>query len=393
VIERLERRAGRGSPGRPFTVAFGFLDLAEGGAQRLTLAACRPLAEVGVRPVLLCARGRGPLVEAARQRGLEVVALGRLERRWDLGAVRELATALGRLRASVLHVSLYSRASPYLRCAARLAGTPLVVAHEWGRAGRPPFLRRLVDRLLRPGTRFVATSEAHRRELAEAGVAADRLVVVRSGIEIERFAEGAPPAARAALGLDGDAPVVLVPARLHPMKGHRDLLAAMPELLRRHPRLTVLCAGDGPVAGELRRAADAAGLNGSVRFLGHRDDIPRLLAAADLVTLPSRSEGLPAALLEAYAARRAVVATAVGGVPEALIDGREGRLVPPADPAALGAAIADLLDAPQLRRSMGASGHTRVVAEYRVETTAAALASAYRAWLPAHGGAAGRRAA
>lgn len=383
MTDLVERRAGRGSPGRPFTVAFGFLDLAEGGAQRLTLAACRPLAEVGVRPVLLCARGRGRLAEAARARGLEVVALGRLDRPWDLGAVPALATALDRLDASVLHVSLYSRASPYLRCAARLAGTPLVVAHEWGRAGRPPLLRRLVDRLLRRGTRFVATSEAHRRQLAAAGVADENLVVVRSGIEIERFAEGAPPAARAALGLDREVPIVLVPARLHPMKGHRDLLAAMPALLCRHPRLTVLCAGDGPAAGELRQSVAAAGLDGSVRLLGHREDIPRLLAAADLVALPSRSEGLPAALLEAYAARRAVVATAVGGVPEALVDGREGRLVPPADPAALGAAIADLLDAPQLRQRMGAEGHSRVVAEYRVESTAAALASAYRAWLPA----------
>lgn len=366
---------------RPLIVAFGFLDLADGGAQRLTLAACGPLARGGVRPVLLCARGRGRLVALARARGLEVETLGRLERPWDLGAVPALAARLRELGANVLHVPLYSRASPYLRLAARHARTPLVVAHEWGRAGRPRLSRRIVDRLLRPGTRFIATSEAHRRELLRSGVAAGAIAVVRSGIDIERFGEGAPRQARAELGLPAAAPIVLVPARLHPMKGHRDLLAAMPPLSRRHPGLLVLCAGDGPAAAELRASATAAGLGDSVRFLGHREDIPTLLTAADLVALPSRSEGLPAALLEAYAAARAVVATAVGGVPEALIDGREGRLVPPADPAALGGAISDLLAAPGLRAEMGASGRSRVVAEYRVETTAAALAITYRDWL------------
>ncbi len=371
----------RGMDRRALIVAFGFLDFADGGAQRLTLAACRPLARGGVRPVLVCARGRGRLVALAREQGLAVETLGRLERPWDLGAVPALAARLRALGASVLHVPLYSRASPYLRLAARRANTPLVVAHEWGRAGRPRLLRRVVDRLLRPGTRFVATSEAHRRELLRSGVAASAIAVVRSGIEIERFGAGAPQAARAALGLPAAAPIVLVPARLHPMKGHRDLLAAMPPLSRRHPELVVLCAGEGPAAAELRACAAAAGLGDSVRFLGHREDIPQLLAAADLVALPSRAEGLPAALLEAYAAGRAVVATAVGGIPEALVDGREGRLVPPADPAALGRAIGDLLAAPGLRAEMGASGRSRVVAEYRVEATAGALAATYRTWL------------
>lgn len=370
---------------RPATVAYSFLDLGEGGAQRLTIATARHLRRELFRPVFLCARGGGALVARARGEGLEVHELGRLRRPFDLAVVPVAAARFRRLRPAVVHVALYSRASPYLRLAAHLARVPLVVAQEWGRAEPPPLSRRLADRLLARGSRFVAVSEHHRAELLAAGRAPARVATVRSGIEVERFAGGEREETRRNLGIPDGRPVALVAARLHPMKGHADLFDLLPAVLDRVPGLVVLVAGQGPLAGGLAARAAIQPLAGSVRMLGHREEMADLLAAADLALLPSRSEGLPSALLEAYAASRPAVATAVGGVPEALADGVEGRLVPPGDGPALRDAIVELALDPGMRRAMGARARMRVVREFTAAAATRRLEAVYLGWLAERG--------
>lgn len=369
----------RGAP--PRCVIYGFLDFADGGAQRLTLAAARRLDRARFVPAIVCARGGGGLVAPGRAAGLEVAELGRLARRFETGAVAALAAALTARSAAILHVPLYSRSSPYFRAAARRAGTPVVVAHEWSRPAPPGWARRLADRLLRPGTRFLATSEAQRGELIAAGVAAARIEVLRSGIDPAPFGGVERRRARVELGLALERPTLLVPARLHAAKGHADLIAALPALAARVPGVLVLCAGTGPLAADLALLAASAGVADGCRFLGQRDDIPLLMAAADLVVLPSRSEGIPSVLLEAMAARRAVVATAVGGVGEAVRDGVEGRLVAAGDGAALVEALVDLLADPARAREMGERGRARVVAEFHVDASARRLEELYSRWL------------
>jgi len=362
-------------------VVFGFLELADGGAERLTLTAARHLDRDRFLPSVLCAGAAGPLAGAAGAAGLEVESLGRLARPFDFRAVAAIAARLRWRGADILHVPLFSRASPYLRAAARRAGTAVVVAHEWSRPCRPGLLRRLADRWLDRGTRYVAASAAQRADLLAAGVAPSRVVVVRSGIEVERFGEFPAAAARRDLGLPPDAPVIVVAARLEPVKGHVDLLAALPRLLDVWPRLRVLVAGEGSLAASLRDRIGGVGLSGVVDLLGAREDIARLLAAADLAVLPSRMEGIPSFLLEAMAARRALVACRVGGVAEAVTEGVEGLLVPPNRPEALAAAAARLLADESLRREMGERGRARVEREFRVETTARRLEALYSAWL------------
>ena len=284
---------------------------------------------------------------------------------------------------------LYSRASPYARLAARRAGVALVVCHEHCRAAPPTRSRRLVDRWLTDRrTRFIAVSEADRAWLLANGVRAHHIAVVTNGVDTTRFQPADRAAARAALGLAADAAILLVPARLEPRKDQVVLLAALSSLREAVPGAQVLFAGGGPLATVLPALAAATGLGQAVRFLGLRDDIPSLMAAADVVVLPSRMEGLPLAVLEAMACARPVVATAVGGVAEAVADGETGRLVPAGDPAALAAALAALLNDPDLAHAMGQQARQVALARFRIEAATERLMGLYDGWLAelGHGG-------
>jgi glycosyltransferase involved in cell wall biosynthesis len=156
--------------------------------------------------------------------------------------------------------------------------------------------------------------------------------------------------------------VVLTPARLHAQKGHKFLLEAA--LLV--PDALFVFAGDGPERTSLEELSARLGLKDRVRFLGHRDDMPALLARCDVCVLPSLSEGLPLAVLEAMAVAKPVIASAVGGVPEAVADGQTGFLVPPADPQALAAAIRCVLSNAALARQVAVAGQTRVLHDFSV---------------------------
>jgi glycosyltransferase involved in cell wall biosynthesis len=364
----------------PSTVVYAFLDFDDGGAQRLTLQACRHLDRARYRPVILCGRGGGSLVGAASASGVPVVELGRLRRGFDVGAVPAIARSLRGLRADVVHVPLYSRASPYVRTAALLARVPLVVAHEWCRPQRPRGLRLWADRALARGSWFVAASNAQARELVAEGVAPSCIEVVYSGIDVGAFSERDRAEARNALALPQDRPIVLVPARLHPMKGHVDLVAAAGLLTRQAPDVLMLCAGDGPLRAALPALARAAGLENTVRFLGRRDDMARLYGACDVVSLSSHMEGVPSVVMEAFASMRAVVATAVGGVPEIVFDGDTGWLVAPRRPDDLASALADALAHPAERIGRAARGNLLVGEQFESSTTTDRLQDVYDCW-------------
>jgi glycosyltransferase involved in cell wall biosynthesis len=363
-------------------VAFVHLDLGDGGAQRQALLLARHLDPGRYRPLIACLRGHGALVAPARGAGLDVLVLGRLGQPWDLGAATVLARALRRRGTEIVQVPRYSRVVPYAALAARLAGVRLLVVHDHARYAAPPPARRVADALLLRRARYVAVAEALAESLGAEGIAPERIAVVPPGIERARFAAGSADAGRGAIGAPPHALVALVPARLDPMKGHADLIAAAARLADRWPTLVIALAGDGPMRAPLEALAAATGLAGRIRFLGVRADMADLLAACDLVVLPSRVEGMPAALIEAASAGRAVVATAVGGVPELVADGRTGWLVPPRDPAALAAALEDALSDPAERARRGTSARDEA-ARFAIEAVAAQLAGTWERWLAA----------
>src|SRR5690606_13275915 len=175
-------------------------------------------------------------------------------------------------------------------------------------------------------------------------------VSVLNGMPVGRFRpDGARRrAARARLGIADEAPVVGRVGRLVELKNQRMLIACMPALLAAHPAARLVLVGEGPLLVELRAFAQSLGVAGQVVFAGAHADVAALLPALDVFALPSRTEGLSIALLEACAAQRAVVATAVGGNPEIIEDGITGRLFASEDQAALCGLLLELLDnAPQ----------------------------------------------
>lgn len=304
----------------------------------------------------------------------------------DATALVRLLLTLHRDRPQVVHT--HSAKAGFLgRLAARLAGVPCVVhtPHHFpfGMDVAAPrrWLYRRLERLAAPwADRIVCVCRAERELALRAGIGSPRqLLVIENGVALP-----APPAPeavaalRAELDLGTGAPVVGVVGRLTPQKGQADLIGAWPLLLRRLPQARLLLVGDGELQNPLRRQVAAAGLQHSVRFTGPRQDVGTCYALFDVLAVPSRWEALPYVLLDGMAAGAAVVAAAVGGVPEALASGEAGVLVPAREPEAFVRALTALLLEPERRRDLGRRARERVAGHYRLDTMLAALETVYR---------------
>jgi len=229
--------------------------------------------------------------------------------------------------------------------------------------------------------RFIAVSHATARFLRESkGIPSDKIVVIRNGRDLTSLLPPKPQEsakARAELGLSNEQTVLLL-GRLAKEKGHALLLDALKILGSRRPSLIAMFAGIGPLEAELKAICKAAGLTDQVRFLGYRTDLQRLLAAADLVVLPSISEGLPLAAVEALAAARPIVATDTGGIPEVILNGQTGLLIPPYDSAALAEAMHRVLNDAALALRLGTNGRLFVEQHFDVRVQIEDTMALYR---------------
>ncbi len=261
-----------------------------------------------------------------------------VDRRRPIQAVRRLAEVLRRLRPELVQSFLF-HANVASRLAAPLAGRPWVVGglrvaerrNRWHLG-----LDRLTSRL---ALGSVCVSKGVMRHARDHGrISPERLIVIPNAVDPAPF-DLAEPADRAALGVPEGSTLALFVGRLDGQKGLQVLLDAAAKVIRSDPRWHLALVGDGPDRDLVTKAVASPELAGRVRWLGRRDDVPALLKAADLLVLPSLWEGMPNVVLEAMAARRAVVATAVEGTEDLVVPGETGWLVPPADPDALAAAL------------------------------------------------------
>jgi len=270
--------------------------------------------------------------------------------------------------------------------AARFAGARAIVATE--HLALPPEShfpagRRIITLLVRATNRFIdrtiAVSELSREMLIENyGIPPSKIVAIRNGIDVRRFdATFDVPAARAELGLAPDDRVAVLVGRFAARKGHDTALRALAAASPRLPDLRLVFAGDGELEADLKLLASELGVSGKVVFAGFRRDVPRLLAASDLLILPSEDECLPLVILEAMSSRLPVVSTDVGGISEAVDDGVTGVLVRPRDPDGLADAIVSVLGDAERCAEMGAAGRSKVEAEFSLEASAAAVFRVY----------------
>ena len=308
--------------------------------------------------------------------GTRLLALGRT---WkgDVAAWRPLLSLLESERIDVLHAHMFG-ANVWGTTLGRLARVPVVIAHEhvWSFQGKP--LRRLIDRHVigRLATLVLAVSRDCRRKMIEIeGLAPEKVMYVPNGIPPLRPATGR--SVRAELGISEHDPVIGSIAVLRRQKAIDLLLAASVELRRRFPRLRVLLAGDGPERASLERLARDLGLEKTVIFVGYRSDVSEVLAALDVVVSTSSFEGSPLALLEAMAAARPIVATAVGGVPDLIEDGVHGLLVSPGDSHEVSEAVASLLEQPERGRRMGEAARERQRREFDIDVIVRRLEDLY----------------
>jgi glycosyltransferase involved in cell wall biosynthesis len=311
------------------------------------------------QPVLLCrgAGSAGHLAEAGR--------LGVAAREIPAGARAGLAGMVRGLRAvrpAIVHAHLNRPGACRAGLiAARIALVPAVVATQqlylrlpWPARIHARLLATLVDR-------YIAVSR-HTGDLlsAELGIPATKIRVVANGVPPEEFETPPDAGLRAILAGAPACPIVLAVARLDPQKD-LDCLVDAAALV---PEARFVVAGEGPERARLESRARARGVGARVLFLGERSDVAALLAACDVFVLPSRAEGLPLAVLEAMAAARPVVCSAIAGIDEIVVPDETGFLVPPSDPVALAKALHTALEDPGRAARLGAAARARVRARF-----------------------------
>jgi glycosyltransferase involved in cell wall biosynthesis len=357
-----------------------------GGAENAMLMLLESLDQERWRPTLLLddAAGIEPLLERAAElevpvRRVPPLPLGLTGAR----RVPALARLLRRERPDVFHAHMSSPvACKWALAAAVLARVPAVLGTvQVGQYEPPSRSASWQLRLLARGVdRYLAVSRDIATELVERlGWPAEKIEVVYNAVDAERFAVAAPPGLRQQLGGNKTRSLVLTAARLDAQKGHPVLLEAAIQV----PDAVFVLAGDGPERQNLEELAGRLGVADRVRFLGRRGDVPNLLAACDVFALPSLYEGSSLAVLEAMAAGKALVSSAIGGTDELIEDGRSGLLVPPGDPEALAGALRRLLADRELRASLAGRARERVERDLTRERMAERVEATYRQLLGA----------
>lgn len=384
--------AGRAEPTRPVRVAMltSLFPPSVGGIQSHTYSLSRALAARGAEVHVVTRRAPGHPPHTAEgtlhvhRVGAPPGAPGALATLAYVAGAARLVASL-RPRVDVVHAhQLLSPSSAALLLSA-LARTPILLnPHACGPIGDVGVLsgtalgRLRLRAAVARADAFVAISGPIGAELRRAGVAEERILTIPNGVDLERFRPAAPEeraALRRALGLPAG-PLVVYAGRLAPEKGVDLLVAAWPDVLAQVPSARLWMLGDGEERARLEAAARRSGIAGAVALPGPAADVAPFLRAADAAVLPSRTEGMPVALLEAMACAVPVVATAVGGSAEVLRDGVTGRLVPPERPDALAGALVEALREPAAHDRARAA-REEVVARYGLDRVADAFLEVY----------------
>jgi glycosyltransferase involved in cell wall biosynthesis len=266
----------------------------------------------------------------------------------------------------LIHADLYGT------LAAKLAGVPIIVSTKhnddaFRRHSLYAFLDRLASKF---ANKIIVISDSLRRFFVEVeGLDEGKITRIYYGLDAAKFGVHSlgNSSVREEFGIEANAPLAGIVARLDPQKGHTYLLTAFAKVVETLPQAKLLVVGDGYLRGNLEKQTRDLGITYQVIFTGWRDDIPRIVADLDFLILPSLWEGFGLVLLEAMAVAKPIVATRVSAIPEIVVNGETGVLVPARDPNSLAKAITKLLQVPVLTKEMGRKGRERLEREFSVE--------------------------
>lgn len=314
--------------------------------------------------IVLATRPQCRIAKEASARGIPLLLVD-MKGKFDLHAILRLARYLKQEHIQV--VNTHSGIDSWVGAlAAKLAGTPVLVRT---RHLNLPLKRSWLNFVHYLPDSVVTCGEAMRHQLADrCGFPANQLTNIPTGIDFARFQPSkSRDEARHGLGLAADAYVVLMVGVIRGVKRHEVALRAFHELAAARTKAELLLAGEGPMMPDMKRLASELGIADKVHFLGHREDVPDLMTAADLLLLTSRSEGVPQAVTQALGMGLPVVATAVGGVPELVIHEKTGLLVPPENPKAAAEAMLRLGNDPLFAARLGEEGRRHALSEFSLD--------------------------
>ena len=357
-----------------------------GGTEMQVMTLCRSLEPSQFDLELACLRRVGPYVQevAARRIPLTEYRIASFRSAGSFVQQAKFAHHLARRGTQIVHAySFYGNV--FAIPPARLARVPVVIAsiRDLG-----PYLTPMQKRVQRYVCRLadcvLVNADAVKRWLVEDGYDASKIVVIRNGVDLGRFSQPPEPdRIRGEFGVPRDVPLVAVVSRLNRLKGLEQFLEAAAVVSSRFPEARFLVVGETPpfdptYLDDLKTLARDLGIGSRVIFTGVRSDVPALLASVDVAVMPSLNEALSNALLEAMAAGAPVVATRVGGTPEALVDGETGLLVAPEDVPSLAAAVVRLLEAPAWAAHLGRAARQSIADRFSIARMATSTTQLYR---------------
>lgn len=336
----------------PLKVMHVIEDLENGGAERVLINLVAGLPVQFFQTMVCCLAKKGRMAAELEERGLRVIALHKRPG-VDVGLLWRLQKLLRAQQIDILHTHVFT-ANLWGRLAGILARVPVLITHEHSTFTIADQTRRGIEQqLARTTTQIISVSEQLRRCLIETGgLPADKVITIHNGLRLPVAVNQATQMElQRELDLERFSPLIGSIGRQEVRKNYPLLLEAMPKILEHYPQAGLLLVGEGPETSHLKQLAQAKGLAENVIFAGHRQEIYELLSFMSVFCLPSQTEGISMAILEALAAKVPVVATRVGGNPEIILDDRYGLLVPPNDKSAFTGALLQTL---QDRETAGA---------------------------------------
>ncbi len=343
----------------PVRIAYMITPFTDAGADRQLLELLKRLDRSRFEPVVYLSEPSGHIVDELHLLGMPVVDVG--DGRSNEQAILFLLSQLRRQRPDLIHAWMFV-ANTWARLAGRLAGVRNIITSDRSMDSDLSLPYRMVDIALAPLSSAVVVpantlaEHVHRDRL----VPWRKIVTIHNGVDLGKYGAAIDrDEARRELGLPLDRPVIGMVASFRPRKRWDVWLRAVADLARTRPLVAISC-GDGPPRAQVEKYARSLGLGDTVRFYGVRSDIPRVMAALDILTLSSDDEGTPNVILQAMAASRPAVATDAGGTAEVIVDGVTGFIVPRGNPHLLADRIGELLDSPAKAAAFGHAGRRRV---------------------------------